>query len=119
LFVASGLALVVALVGALRVVAPPPACGCPQTLAVAGPDRGCLVAITVAKAGLPLGARVHMGGVDVGVPGHAIAVARSSEKIVVSVHAPGFLPMVMKVIPDRDRLIDAVLVPRPPSPSFL
>lgn len=117
LFAISGFAALIAIVGALRVVAPPPACG--STPALASARVGCVVTVTVARTGVPVGARVYFGGVDVGAPGQPIAVARGRDKVTVSVHAPGFLPLVVAFVPDRDRIVSAVLVPRPPSPSFL
>ena len=115
LFAASVAALVLTL-GALRVLsAPNPAPVKPIAVA-----HRSSITVTVDPTGLPAGARVHLHGTDAGAPGDAIQIPRGTEPVHVSIHAPGYLPFCVRFVPDKDRLIAAVLVPRPPtSPSFL
>lgn len=116
LLLAASIAALVLTVGALRVLsAPSPAPVSPKVAA-----HRSSITVTIDPTGLPDGARVHLHGVDAGAPGDAIVVPRGTEPVHVSIHAPGFLPFCVRFVPDKDRLIAAVLVPRPPSsPSFL
>jgi hypothetical protein len=73
-------------------------------------------------AGLPPGARVHLHQpdhhVDAGPPGRPLVVPRA-QPVHISVVAPGYLPFCVRVVPERDLVLEPVLVPRPPAPSFL
>jgi len=115
LLVAASVAALFLTVGAFRVLSAPTPAPVTPTMAYRSS-----ITVTVDPTGLPEGARVHLHGVDAGAPGDAIQIPRGTEPVHVSIHAPGFLPFCVRFVPDKDRLIAAVLVPRPPtSPSFL
>jgi hypothetical protein len=92
----------------------------PQHAAAAPPVVApATILVTVAPHGLPPGARVRLDAADVGPPGRPLVVARSRQPIHISVIAPGYLPFCAHVKPDHDVVVEPVLVPRPPAPSFL
>lgn len=77
------------------------------------------VTIAIDSRGLPCTARVSLDGVDLGSPSWGLTLERSTVSKLLSIRAPGYLPYSTRITPLRDSLIEPVLVPRPPTPSFL